>query len=54
MPAPGLGDDAPLAETLREERLPDAIVDLVRAGVIQVLALEPDLRAARFLGQRRA
>jgi hypothetical protein len=29
----------------------DAVVDLVRAGVIQVLALQPDLRAARFLGQ---
>ena len=47
----GLGDDAPLAEPLREHRLADAVVDLVRAGVIQVLALQPDLRAARLFGQ---
>jgi hypothetical protein len=29
----------------REQDLADAIVDLVRAGVIQFLALEVDLRA---------
>src|SRR5690606_32362089 len=28
--------------------LPDAIVDLVRTGVVQVFALEPDLRPAQL------
>ena len=37
---PGLGDDAPLAHPLRQERLPDGAVDLVRAGVREVFALE--------------
>ena len=45
----GLGDDARLAQALREQRLADAVVDLVRAGVVQVLALEVDLRAAELL-----
>ena len=36
----GLGDDAPLAHPEREQRLADRVVDLVRAGVVQVLALE--------------
>ena len=44
-----LRDHARLAEPLRKQRLADAVVDLVRAGVIQVLALEPDLRAAEHL-----
>ncbi len=43
----GLGDDPPLAEPLGEQRLADGVVDLVRAGVGQVLALEPDARARR-------
>ena len=47
----GLGDDAPLAEAPGEQRLPERVVDLVRAGVGEVLALEPDLRAADVLGQ---
>ena len=42
----GLGDDARLAQPIREQRLTDAVVDLVRTGVIEVLALEIDLRAA--------
>src|SRR5207302_1168308 len=42
LPGAGLGDDAPLAHALREQPLPDGIVDLVRAGVRQVFALEPD------------
>ena len=36
----GLGDDATLAHPLRQQRLPDRIVDLVRAGVGEVLALQ--------------
>ena len=35
----------------REHRLPDGVVDLVRAGVVQVLALQEDLRAAEFAAQ---
>ena len=41
----GLGDDAGLAHAHGEQDLAHAIVDLVRAGVIQLVALEPDLRA---------
>ena len=41
----GLGDDAPLAHPPREQQLPDGVVDLVRAGVAQVLALQVDARA---------
>ena len=48
LPGTGLGNHALLAEALGEQRLTDAVVDLVRAGVIEVLALEPDLRAARL------
>jgi len=47
----GLGDDALLAHTLGQEDLADAVVDLVRAGVVQVFALEVDLRAAEVLGE---
>ncbi len=41
----GFGDDAALAHAAGEERLAEAVVDLVRAGVEQVFALEIDLRA---------
>ena len=41
-----LGDDALLAEAPGEQRLADGVVDLVRARVREVLALEPDARAA--------
>ena len=47
----GLGDDAGLAHAPREQDLAQAIVDLVRAGVIEVFALEIDFRAAEMLGQ---
>src|SRR5690606_25568565 len=47
----GLGDDALLAHAPRQEDLADTVVDLVRAGVVQLLALEVDLRAAAVLGQ---
>ena len=41
----GLGDDPRLAHADREQDLADAVVDLVRAGVVELVALEPDLRA---------
>ena len=42
----GLGDDPRLAHALGQQRLADRVVDLVRAGVRQVLALQVG-RAAR-------
>ena len=47
----GLGDHARLLHVAREQRLADGVVDLVRAGVVQVLALDVDARAAALLGQ---
>ena len=44
-----LGHDARLAHPLREQGLAQGVVDLVRAGVGQVLALEIDARAAQGL-----
>ena len=44
----GLGDDPRLAHALGEQRLAERVVDLVRAGVVEVLALEPDLAARRL------
>ena len=51
-------DDARLAHTNSKQNLANAVVDLMRAGVVQFIALEPDLRAfarwrilADFLGQ---
>src|SRR5206468_933059 len=43
----GLRDDAALAHAAREQPLADAVVDLVRARVAEVLALQPDPSAAR-------
>ena len=43
----GLGDDPPLAHPLGEQHLPERVVELVRAGVVEVLALEVDGRPAR-------
>jgi hypothetical protein len=39
-----LGDDARLAHAPRQQHLADAVVDLVRAGVAEVLALENSAR----------
>ena len=49
----GLGDDFGLAHADSEQDLADAIVDLVRAGVIKLVALEPYLRAIKFFRQAR-
>jgi hypothetical protein len=53
----GLGDDAALAHALGEQALAERVVDLVRAGVGEVLAFEPDgggLAHAADLGRDRA
>ena len=49
----GLRDDAVLAHALREQPLAEAVVDLVRAGVQQVFALEIDFCAAQAFGEPR-
>ena len=41
----GLGDDARLAHAAGEQDLTEAVVDLVRAGVVELFALEIDLCA---------
>ena len=46
----GLGDDPLLAHAPGEQDLAHAIVDLVGAGVVQLVALEIDLGAAEMLG----
>ena len=47
----GFGDDARLAHAQREQDLAEAIVDLVRAGVVELVTLEVDFRRAEVLGQ---
>ena len=47
----GFGDDARLAHAPGQQDLADGVVDLVRAGVVQILALEIDFRAAQFAGE---
>ena len=42
-------DDACLAHALGKERLPDAVIDLVRARVIQILTLQENARPAQVL-----
>ena len=49
----GLGDHALLADALREQRLAEHVVDLVRAGVVEVFALQDDAGAAGVLGEAR-
>ena len=41
----GFGDDTFFAHTAGEQCLTDGVVYLVRAGVVQVFAFQPDLRA---------
>ena len=50
LPGAGFGDDAALAHALGQQSLADHVVDLVRAGVVQVFALEIDLRPAGLFG----
>ena len=42
----GFGDHPLLAHALGQQRLANGVVDLVRPGVVEVFALEVDLRAA--------
>ncbi len=47
----GLGDDAGLAHAFGQQALADGIVDLVGSQMVEVFALEPDLRAAQLLAE---
>src|SRR5947208_961253 len=47
----GLGDHALLLHALGEQRLAQHVVDLVGAGVTEVLALEPDPGPAAVLAE---
>ena len=51
MPAPVSGDYPLLAHAACEQHLAEHIVDLVCARMIEVLALEVNLRSAELLGQ---
>ena len=51
LPGAGLGDDPPLAHSQGEQRLADGVVQLVRTGVTQVLALEVDVGAAEVIAE---
>ena len=46
-----LSDDAALAHPIRQQALPQRIVDLVRAGMRQVFTFEIDLRAAKCVAE---
>ena len=47
----GLGDDPGAAHASGQQDLAHDVVQLVRAGVVQLLALEVDARTSEFLGQ---
>jgi hypothetical protein len=47
----GFGDDPGLAHAAGQQDLAQAIVDLVAAGMVELVALEIDFRAAKLLGQ---
>ena len=51
LPRTSLGDDARFAEPLGEDSLANGVVDLVGAGVREVLALEPDACSTAQLGE---
>jgi hypothetical protein len=52
LPRSGFGQKARLSHPFRQQPLPQGVVDLVRAGVVEVLPLEVDL-AAEDLAQVR-
>ncbi len=49
LPRPRLGDQLRLPHLLRQQRLSQAVIDLVRPRVVQILPLEVNRRAAQFL-----
>src|SRR5690606_29620455 len=53
LPGPGLGDDPLLAQPLGQQSLAQHVVDLVRPGVVEVLALEDHPDPTAVLGEPR-
>ena len=53
LPCTGFGDDAMLAHAARQQPLAKTVVDLVGAGVQQILAFEVNLCPAQLAGQPR-
>ena len=53
LPGTRFRDDAFRAQALRQQGLADGIVDLVRAGMCQVFALQPDISAPALAEPRR-
>ena len=51
LPGAGFGNNAPLAHPLRQQALPQGIVDFVGAGMGQILPLQVDARPAAAPGQ---
>ena len=51
LPGAGLGQHLGLAHVLRQQSLAQAVVDLVRAGMVQVFTLQENARAALPRGQ---
>ena len=45
LPGTRLGDDSLFSHSARQQHLTNGVVDLVRAGVVEVLAFEPHARA---------
>ena len=54
LPRAGFGDDTRLAHAFGEQRLSERVVDLVRAGVREVFALEKDRRRRRRVPRQSA
>jgi hypothetical protein len=46
LPRPCFGDDPPLPHPRGQQRLAERVIDLVRAGVREILALEEDAGAS--------
>ena len=51
LPGSRFGDDACLAHAAGQDDLSQHVVDFVRAGVVQLVALHVDFRAAQMVGQ---
>ena len=49
----GLGDDVGLAHAPGQQRLAQGVVELMSPGVVEVLALEPQLRSTQVFREAR-
>ena len=51
LPSTSLSNDLGLAEAASKKHLTECIVDLMRAGVVEIFTLEPDLGSTAMLGE---